>query len=65
MKVFTDNSGKIYGAVIIGEGSAEMVNEMGLAIQGKLNMETIMMLQHSFPSMSFLIKRCSEKWMSM
>jgi pyruvate/2-oxoglutarate dehydrogenase complex dihydrolipoamide dehydrogenase (E3) component len=63
VKVFTDASGKIYGAVIIGEGSAEMINEMGLAIQGKMKMEDIMMLQHSFPSMSFLIKRASEKWM--
>jgi pyruvate/2-oxoglutarate dehydrogenase complex dihydrolipoamide dehydrogenase (E3) component len=55
--------GRIYGAVIAGEGSGEMINEWGLAIQKKLRMTDIMMLQHSFPSMSFLSKRTGEIWM--
>ncbi|MGD9675740.1 MAG: NAD(P)/FAD-dependent oxidoreductase [Candidatus Bipolaricaulia bacterium] len=56
-------SGRIYGARIIGEGAAEMINEWGLAIQNRLRIHKIMMLQHAFPSMSFLTKRVAEGWM--
>lgn len=63
VKVFVSKFGKVYGAYIIGEGSGEMINELGLAIQKKIRMHDIMMLQHSFPTMSFLIKRISEEWM--
>ena len=55
--------GRIHGAVIAGEGSGEMINEWGLAIQKKLRMTDIMMLQHSFPTMGFLSKRTGEMWM--
>jgi hypothetical protein len=40
-----------------------MINEWGLAIQNRLRLHKIMFLQHSFPSMSFLTKRVSERWM--
>ncbi len=55
--------GRIHGAVIVGEGSGEMINEWGLAIQKKLRMTDIMMVQHSFPTMGFLSKRTGEMWM--
>jgi pyruvate/2-oxoglutarate dehydrogenase complex dihydrolipoamide dehydrogenase (E3) component len=63
VKVFVSTFGKIYGAQIIGEGSGEMINEFALAIQNNIRMHSIMFTQHSFPTMSFLIKRASEQWM--
>jgi pyruvate/2-oxoglutarate dehydrogenase complex dihydrolipoamide dehydrogenase (E3) component len=63
VKVLCSKWGKIYGAEIVGEGSGEMINELALAIQSGLRMHSIMFLQHSFPTMSFLIKRVSENWM--
>ncbi len=56
-------AGKILGAKIVGEGSGEMIGEWALAIQKKVRITDIMMLQHSFPTMSFLSKQVSEKWM--
>ena len=55
--------GKIYAATIVGEGSGEMINEWALAIQKKIRIHDIMMLQHSFPTMGFLSKRVAETWM--
>jgi len=63
VKVFTSKLGRIYGAVIIGEGSGEMINEWALAIQQKVRMHKLMLLQHSFPTMGFLSKRAAETWM--
>lgn len=63
VKAFVSKAGRIYGVRIIGDGSGEMINEWGLAIQNKMRLHKIMFLQHSFPSMSFLSKRISEKWM--
>ncbi|MGF1632815.1 MAG: dihydrolipoyl dehydrogenase family protein [Phycisphaerae bacterium] len=63
LKVFASPAGRIYGAYVIGEGSGEMINEWGLAIQKKLRLSDVMFLQHSFPSMSFLNKRVAEQWM--
>ena len=63
IKAFVSPLGRIYGVYIIGEGSGEMINEWSLAIQKKLRIHNIMMLQHSFPTMSFLTKRTSETWM--
>ena len=40
-----------------------MIGEWALAIQKKVKIYDIMMLQHSFPTMSFLSKRVSEMWM--
>ncbi|MBN1296731.1 FAD-dependent oxidoreductase [bacterium] len=56
-------TGRILGTRIVGEGSGEMINEWGLAIQKKMRITDILFLQHSFPTMSFLSKRVSENWM--
>ncbi len=63
VKVFVNRTGKILGAVVAGEGSGDMINEWGLAVQKKMRLTDILFLQHSFPSMSFLNKRISEAWM--
>ncbi len=63
VKVFVSPAGRIFGAYIIGEGSGEMINEWGLAIQKRIRMHDVMFLQHSFPAMAFLSKRASEQWM--
>jgi len=63
IKAYVSKSGRIYGVRIMGEGSGEMINEWGLAIQNGLRMHKVMFLQHSFPTMSFLSKRVSEGWM--
>jgi pyruvate/2-oxoglutarate dehydrogenase complex dihydrolipoamide dehydrogenase (E3) component len=63
VRVFVSPAGRIHGAYIIGEGSGEMINEWSLAIQKRIRMHDIMLLQHSFPSMSFLNKRAAETWM--
>jgi len=63
IKVFCSKAGRIYGACIVGEGSGDMINEWALAIQKKARMHDIMMLQHSFPTMGFLSKMLSERWM--
>lgn len=63
VKVFSSARGRIYGVSIVGEGSGEMINEWALAIQKKVRMHEIMMLQHAFPTMGFLSKRVTEVWM--
>jgi pyruvate/2-oxoglutarate dehydrogenase complex dihydrolipoamide dehydrogenase (E3) component len=63
VKVFASRTGRIYGAYIIGEGAGEMINEWALAVQQRVRMHAIMMLQHSFPTMGFLSKRAAESWM--
>jgi len=63
VRAYVSKAGRIYGVRIIGHGAGEMINEWGLAIQNKLRLSKIMFLQHSFPSMSFLTKRVSERWM--
>lgn len=63
VRVLASKTGKIYGASVIGDGSAEMINEWALAIQKNIRLVDIMLLQHSFPSMSFLNKSIGENWM--
>jgi pyruvate/2-oxoglutarate dehydrogenase complex dihydrolipoamide dehydrogenase (E3) component len=63
VRVLASKLGKIYGASVIGEGSAEMINEWGLAIQKNIRLADIMLLQLSFPSMSFMNKSIGEMWM--
>jgi len=63
VRAYVSRTGKIYGVRIVGNGAGEMINEWGLAIQSKLRLHKIMFLQHAFPSMSFLTKRVSERWM--
>jgi pyruvate/2-oxoglutarate dehydrogenase complex dihydrolipoamide dehydrogenase (E3) component len=64
VRAYVSRGGRIYGVRIIGEGAPEMINEWGLAIQNRLRLHRIMFLQHSFPSMSFLTQRVSERWMT-
>ena len=63
VKVHVSKTGRILGALIVGEGSGEMINEWTLAIQNKMRIHRIMMQQHSFPTMGFLSKRVAETWM--
>ncbi len=63
VKVAVGPRGKILGVTIVGEGSGEMINEWTMALQNRLSLPHIMMQQHSFPTMGFLSKRCSEIWM--
>lgn len=63
IKISTTKRGRILGAIVVGHNSGELINELGLAIQNKIPIWKIMFLQHSFPSMSFLVKRVSEEWM--
>lgn len=63
VKAFIGPTGKILGACIVGEGSGEMINEWGLAVQKKLRITDLLFLQHSFPTMGFLSKRIAETWM--
>lgn len=63
VKVHVSPRGRIHAATVVGEGSGELINEWTLAIQQRIPMHRIMLLQHSFPTMSFLNKRASESWM--
>jgi pyruvate/2-oxoglutarate dehydrogenase complex dihydrolipoamide dehydrogenase (E3) component len=63
VRAFIGRTGKILGASIVGEGSGEMINEWALALQKRMRITDIMMLQHSFPTMGFLSKRVAEVWM--
>lgn len=63
VKVFVNSWGRVYGAVIVGENSGEMINEWALVIQNKQYLYKILLLQHSFPTMGFLTKRVAETWM--
>ena len=63
VRAYVSKAGRIHGVRIIGHGAGEMINEWGLAIQNRMRLSKIMFLQHSFPSMSFLNKRVSERWM--
>ena len=63
VEVLASPGGKIYGATIVGDGASEMIHEFALAMQTRKRLGHIMMLQHAFPSMSFLNKRIGEQWM--
>jgi len=63
VKVFASPFGKIYGAVIVGENSGELINEWAMAIHNNVKLYNILMQQHSFPTMGFLNKRISEIWL--
>jgi pyruvate/2-oxoglutarate dehydrogenase complex dihydrolipoamide dehydrogenase (E3) component len=63
VRVFAGRTGSVYGACVVGEGSAEMINEWALIIQKKIRLHDVALLQHSFPSMSCLNKSIGEMWM--
>ncbi len=62
IKVFANGWGKVFGAIIVGAGSGEMINEWALIIQKKIRLHSVLLLAHSFPTMGFLTKRIAEKW---
>jgi pyruvate/2-oxoglutarate dehydrogenase complex dihydrolipoamide dehydrogenase (E3) component len=63
VKVFANGWGKVFGAIIVGDGSGEMVNEWALIIQKKIRLYSVLFLAHSFPTMGFLTKQIAEQWM--
>lgn len=63
IKVMTNKRGTIFGVTIIGENASEMIHEWILAMQNNLSMFKIMMMQHSFPTLSMLNKMIAEDWM--
>ncbi|MDR5658415.1 NAD(P)/FAD-dependent oxidoreductase [Serpentinicella sp. ANB-PHB4] len=63
VKVITDLRGTIYGVTICGEAGSELIHEWVLAMQNRLTMFNIVMMQHTFPTLSLLNKRVAEQWM--
>lgn len=63
VKVLAGKRGKIYGATIVGEAASEMIHEWTMAIQFRHSLFDIMMMQHSFPTVSLMNKRVAESWM--
>jgi len=63
VKVLTNGRGKIFGVTIVGEAASEMIHEWVLAMQKGIGLFDIMMMQHSFPTISLLNKRIAERWM--
>src|SRR6056297_1157405 len=62
VKVFANGWGIVFGAIIVGDGSGEMINEWALIIQKKIKLYSILFLAHAFPTMGFLTKRVAEQW---
>lgn len=63
IKVITDARGRIHGATIVGEAASELIHEWTFAMQYKKGMRHILMMQHSFPSVSMINKMIAEEWM--
>ncbi len=63
IKIITDSKGRIHGATIVGENASELIHEWTMAIQYKKKMHHVMMMQHSFPSISMINKMITENWM--
>jgi len=63
IKIITNSKGRIHGATIVGENASELIHEWTMAIQHKKKMHHVMMMQHSFPSISMINKMITENWM--
>ena len=63
IKVITDANGTVYGATIAGNVASELIHEWTMAIQNRLPLFNIAMMQHSFPTLSIMNKRIGENWM--
>ena len=63
IKVLSNKRGKILGVTIVGESASEIIHEWVLAIQKGLTMLDIMMMQHSFPTISMINKMIADDWM--
>jgi hypothetical protein len=57
VKVVTNDKGKIFGATVV------VLHEWTMAKQYNHSLFDIMMMQHSFPTVSLMNKRVSENWM--
>ncbi len=62
VRAYVNKAGRIYGVCIVGHAAPEMIHEWALAIRHRLRMHKVMLLQHSFPSMSLLTERVAERW---
>lgn len=63
VKVIATGRGRVLGATIVGESASELIHEWIMAIQEGIGLAKIMMMQHSFPTISLLNKRIAESWM--
>ncbi|MDZ7794737.1 MAG: NAD(P)/FAD-dependent oxidoreductase [Spirochaetia bacterium] len=63
VKVITNEKGKIFGATVVGETASELIHEWTMAMQYKHSLFDIVMMQHSFPTISLMNKRAAENWM--
>lgn len=63
VKAYVGKAGRVYGVRIVGEGAGEMIGEWGLVVQKRLRIHNVALLQHAFPTMSFLTKRVAEGWL--
>jgi len=63
VKVITDRRGRVHGVTIVGEAASELIHEWTMAIQFRHSLYDIMMMQHSFPTISLMNKRVAENWM--
>jgi len=63
VKVIATKRGGVLGATIVGESASEMIHEWVMAIQNGIKLFDIMLMQHSFPTISLLNKRVAEEWM--
>lgn len=63
VKVLVGKRGRIYGATVVGEAASEMIHEWTMAIQFRHSLFDILMMQHSFPTVSLMNKRVAESWM--
>ncbi len=63
IKILVGKRGRIIGASIVGENASELIHEWTMAIQYKKTVIDVMMMQHSFPTISMLNKMVAEDWM--
>jgi len=63
IKVLVGKRGKIYGVTIVGESASELIHEWITVMQYGKKMQHVMMMQHSFPTVSMLNKMVAEQWM--
>ncbi len=56
IKILVGKKGRIVGAFIVGENASELIHEWTMAIQYKKTIIDIMMMQHSFPTISMINK---------
>lgn len=63
VKVMVTKWGKILGVSIVGAQASELIHEYILAMHKNIRLHDILLMQHSFPTISLLNKRVAEQWM--